>query len=105
MANLEVIKDYYLRVVLEESDKFQSLSETEKEKKIADMVVLSPEKQRELCKFFVSEEKETLPGKIFMRFVKKASDSMTALTNVADKDRGIIKKYREGRGQASEVQI
>ena len=101
MPNLELIKDYFLKVILEESDKFQSLSEAEKEKKIADMVVLSPEKQRELCKALVEKEKDTLPGKIFMRFVGKVSNSMVALTNVSEKDKSIMSKYRDGRVEAS----
>jgi len=105
MANLDVIKDYFLRTVLEESDNFKALSEEEKEKSLKQMAKLSEEKQRDLCKFFVSQEKDNLPGKLFMRFVNKVSNSLTALGNVAEKDKGIIKKYREGRNHASEGKI
>ncbi|MDD3861760.1 MAG: hypothetical protein PHP74_02625 [Candidatus Gracilibacteria bacterium] len=105
MANLDVIKDYFLRVVLEESDNFKTLPEEEKQKSLNKMSKLSEAKQRDLCKFFVEREKDTLPSRIFMRFVNKVSNSMTALGNVAVKDKAIISKYRDGRAQASESTI
>mgnify|MGYP001616437369 FL=1 len=101
MANLDVVKDYFLRVVLEESDNFKALSEEEKQTSLARIAKLSEAKQRELCKFFVGEEKDTLPSKLFMRFVTKVSNSMTALGHVAEKDKAILNKYREGRNKES----
>lgn len=105
MANLDVIKDYFLRVVLEESGKFNALSEEEKQKALEKMAKMPEAKQRELCRFFVSEEKDTLPAKIFMRFVQKMSNSMTALNHVAEKDKGILKKYQENRTEKSHPSI
>ncbi|MFA7686133.1 MAG: hypothetical protein WCX95_05045 [Candidatus Gracilibacteria bacterium] len=101
MVNLDVVKDYFLKVILEESDNFKDLPEEEQEKSLEKIARLSESKQRELCKFFVSGEKGTLPGKIFMRFVSKVSNSMTALGHVAEKDTAILAKYRDGRNQAS----
>jgi len=105
MTDLSVIKDNFLRTVLEESDNFKALSAEEQNKYLDRIVKLPEANQRELCKFFVREEKTKLPAKILMRFLKKVNDSMTALTVVAEKDKAIIKKYREGRKAETQPSI
>jgi hypothetical protein len=103
MVNLDVIKNYFLKIVLEESDNFKALPEKEKQASVDRIAKLSEDKQKDLCVFFVSQEKTTLPGKIFMRFVKEVSNSVEALTHVAEKDKAILNRARNGRKE-SEIQ-
>lgn len=105
MVDLTGIKESLLRTVLEESEKFRKLPEAEQQAQISRMVKLTPERQKELCKFFVREEKDKLPARLLVRFFQKINNSMTALTTVAAKDKAILNKYRKGRSIASETVI
>ncbi|MFA6917913.1 MAG: hypothetical protein WC285_03725 [Candidatus Gracilibacteria bacterium] len=105
MVDLALVKDPTLQMVLEESDNFKALPEAEKQKYLDRIMKLSADQQKELCKFFVREEKDTLPTKLLVRFLQKVNNSMTALTTVAAKDKAILNKYREGRSGESEAVI
>jgi len=90
MADLNVVSDSYLRTVLEESNYFTALPEEEKQKYLERISHLTGDQQRELCVFFIREEKDTLPAKLMLRFLNKVNNSGIALTNVAEKDTAIM---------------
>lgn len=97
MADLNVVSDSYLRTVLEESNHFNALPEEEKQKYLERIQKLSADQQRDLCVFFIREEKDTLPAKLMLRFLNKVNNSEIALTKVAEKDTAIMEGAKASR--------
>lgn len=105
MADLNVVSDYYLRTVLEESNYFTSLSEEEKQKYLERISHLTNDQQRDLCVFFIREEKDTLPAKLMLRFLNKVTNSGIALGKVAEKDKAILAGAKASRQGEVEVNV